>query len=276
MKKRGFTLIELLVVIAIIALLLSILLPSLQAVKHRARGTVCISNLKHWSFSFLLYASDNNDKLPPSWVGWGIVHDTPEKKQKMFWANILIPYIKSPSGFTYCPSAKKSSSQAGYYANDYDFVDPQVAWGPFPHKKSDGEFHHFGPIEDTGVKRGGSYGINGWAADGSSVLKQFWQKTTVNQQLNRIPLIGDHYWVWSNPTDTDIKFAVRENTRPPNQLSYFVINRHHKGLNLGFLDGSARRVHPRELWNLKWSKVFQTQGVLDDDELLERIPWWKK
>ena len=47
-KKNGFTLIELLVVIAIIALLLSILTPSLNAVEERAKSTVCQAHLHSW------------------------------------------------------------------------------------------------------------------------------------------------------------------------------------------------------------------------------------
>lgn len=61
--KKGFTLIELLVVIAIIAMLLAILVPSLQTAKEMAQGTVCMAHLRGLSMSFYLYAEDNDSKL---------------------------------------------------------------------------------------------------------------------------------------------------------------------------------------------------------------------
>lgn len=63
-KKKGFTLIELLVVISIIALLLSILLPSMQKAKQLTRRTICKSNLRQLAISLLLCAEDNKGKFP--------------------------------------------------------------------------------------------------------------------------------------------------------------------------------------------------------------------
>ena len=62
-RKKGFTLIELLVVISIIALLLSILMPALSAVKERARFVVCKSNLRQLGVAAATYVGDNNDSL---------------------------------------------------------------------------------------------------------------------------------------------------------------------------------------------------------------------
>ena len=66
-RIRGFTLIELLVVIAIIALLISILLPSLSRARELSKRLVCQSDIKGIGTSAKIYANDNNEKwmIPP-------------------------------------------------------------------------------------------------------------------------------------------------------------------------------------------------------------------
>jgi len=59
-SNRGFTLIELLVVVAIIALLISILLPSLNGARRAAKQTVCLTHLRTQGQASVLYAEDNN------------------------------------------------------------------------------------------------------------------------------------------------------------------------------------------------------------------------
>ena len=61
---EGFTLIELLVVISIIALLLAIVLPSLQKVRYQGKIVVCKSNLRQWGLTTRLYASDYDGHFP--------------------------------------------------------------------------------------------------------------------------------------------------------------------------------------------------------------------
>ena len=79
--RAAFTLIELLVVIAIIALLVSILVPSLQKARELAQRLVCQVQMRHLTMGWRQYADDHEGRLVPPWTGPGAWVDngnTPE------------------------------------------------------------------------------------------------------------------------------------------------------------------------------------------------------
>ena len=65
MNRKGFTLIELLVVIAVIALLLSVIVPSLRKAKDAARMALCANNQHQTLTGLFAYASDHKGFYPP-------------------------------------------------------------------------------------------------------------------------------------------------------------------------------------------------------------------
>ncbi len=223
-RQKGFTLIELLVVISIIALLLSILMPSLRRAKNQAKAVVCMSKLHQWGLAWSLYAQENDER----YFGYD-----------MFWGP-LRPYYEVVE-MLFCPMATRTPDDGGWYLGD-----PFSSWGYGNSYGSYGMNAYFHNPE---------IGIIG----GHGGLANHWRSPHPKGVAN-IPLFLDANWVdgWPEPTDEPPEFDGQFDWGFSNNMRRYCVNRHSGSVNILFADYSARKTGLKQLWTSKWHRSYDT------------------
>ncbi len=256
-KERAFTLIELLVVIAIIAILASLLLPTLSRTKLKAQRLHCVSNTKQLGTALLMYMNDTGNLM--RFQGPGAL-----TSPTVHWMTHLSDDYARANKVRFCPVAPEENPWRQRSRVSGGFGTASQAWN--------------WPLAD-GSDYEGSYAINGWFywADPPYLphdpVKVFRHESAIRLP-SRTPIFADSVWVFVSPSATDVPSrdlfeggngngmqrvniarhgSIHPQSAPRNMLPGAVL---FGSITIAFYDGHAEKVRLEDLWSLHWHKDY--------------------
>jgi prepilin-type N-terminal cleavage/methylation domain-containing protein len=245
--KKGFTLVELLVVISIIALLLAVLMPSLQRAKSQAMAVICGANLRTLSTGWFLYQMDNKNQLvgadPYRCGGYSWVlepsapYDLP-KHYEAIKAGMLYKYCSNVKSY-HCPADKRSLSKP-----ENDFYSLGAPIGGYQSYKV--------PNGMNGVWPQRNFKIAKVYSDIKSPAQKF---TFIEQNDNR----GFNMGAWFMNVPSEGKY----------QWVDPIATWHHGGTVIGFADGHS------EFYKWKDKRTVKFKGLWDGSSYQKNSKDWE-
>lgn len=255
LTKKAFTLIELLVVIAIIAMLMAILVPALRTAKEQTKKTVCAHQIRQQSMALLMYAQENEEKMPMmTWAGGQWLWDV-----SYFTTDVIIASGADRKIFR-CPSNRIDTDTNRYWRYSENFSGPVSDATPEPASIQERQQHwrviSYSYLMETKNGRGDI-----WAASDPcapkvpSTQKKFVDRTTrARNPSGQTELI----------TDTVIEYPSLYKWIIPDIYANWAMGTNHmerrggdlkepSGGNIGFLDGHVTWRH--------FEKMYQRYGI---------------
>lgn len=216
MRYSAFTLIELLVVIAIIALLLSIIAPSLRRAKEAAMRISCQANMKSLSQCMLMYAGDHSGRVPsgstegPSaWVNhaglayYNLNNDpaVEEQQKEAIRRGLLWPFCGETIDVFRCPTSRQG--QARSYSMPDSFAYDQLSLLSTSGASESMLIKNLVVVRNTGTRM--LFIDEGWATPASwSIMykaQQWWDVVPERHASGtNLSFIDGHteYWKWQD------------------------------------------------------------------------------